>query len=131
MKQIKLLIALLIIITIGLFIVLIILGVLNTQNSNNTINVVNTTNNYTTVNNTIPDVEPESTELTFNTSVHEENSNSGLYSISKNINKYFNYIKEGNNIAIEELGGNSIYLITNNVKFNGVCGNEIFNEIGE
>lgn len=118
MKQIKLLIALLIIITIGLFIVLIILGVLNAQNTNNTINVVNTTNNHnTTVNNTIPDVEPESTELTFNTSIYEENSNSGLYSISKNIDKYFNYIKEGNNIAIEELGGNSIYVITNNVKY--------------
>lgn len=117
MKKIKLLIALLVIITIGLFIVLIILGVLNDQNTNNKINVVNVNNNYTNVNNTMTDVEPESTELTFNTSIYEENSNSGLYSVSKNINKYFNYIKEGNNIAIEELGGNSIYLITNNVKY--------------
>ena len=62
-------------------------------------------------------ISPKTTILTFNTSIEKETSNSVLYSLNKNINKYFNYIKENNETAINELGGNSIYLITNNVKY--------------
>jgi hypothetical protein len=62
-------------------------------------------------------ISPKTTILTFNTSIEKETSNSVLYSLNRNINKYFNYIKENNETAINELGGNSIYLITNNVKY--------------
>ena len=56
-------------------------------------------------------------ELTYNTSLQEVTSNSILYSLSNNINKYFEYIKEENTQAVNELGGNTVYTISNNVKY--------------
>ena len=47
-------------------------------------------------------VDAEAPKMTFNTSVQEITSSSMLYSISNNINKYFNYIKSGNVQAVNE-----------------------------
>lgn len=115
MKNIKLLIIILSILVIGLIITL---AILRMESKNTKRNVIS--NNITpsienNVNNDI--ISPKTTILTFNTSIEKETSNSVLYSLNRNINKYFNYIKENNETAINELGGNSIYLITNNVKY--------------
>lgn len=115
MKNIKLLIIILSILVIGLIITL---AILRMESKNTKRNVIS--NNITpsienNINNDI--ISPKTTILTFNTSIEKETSNSVLYSLNKNINKYFNYIKENNETAINELGGNSIYLITNNVKY--------------
>lgn len=115
MKNIKLLIIILSILVIGLIITL---AILRMESKNTKRNVIS--NNITpsienNVNNDM--ISPETTVLTFNTSIEKETSNSVLYSLNKNTNKYFNYIKENNETAINELGGNSIYLITNNVKY--------------
>ena len=115
MKNIKLLIIILSILVIGLIITL---AILRMESKNTKRNVIS--NNITpsienNINNDI--ISPKTTILTFNTSIEKETSNSVLYSLNRNINKYFNYIKENNETAINELGGNSIYLITNNVKY--------------
>lgn len=115
MKNIKLLIIILSILVIGLIITL---AILRMESKNTKRNVIS--NNITpsienNINNDI--ISPKTTILTFNTSIEKETSNSVLYSLNKNINKYLNYIKENNETAINELGGNSIYLITNNVKY--------------
>lgn len=115
MKNIKLLIIILSILIIGLIITL---AILRMESKNTKRNVIS--NNITpsienNINNDI--ISPKTTILTFNTSIEKETSNSVLYSLNRNINKYFNYIKENNETAINELGGNSIYLITNNVKY--------------
>ena len=115
MKNIKLLIIILSILVIGLIITL---AILRMESKNTKRNVIS--NNITpsienNLNNDI--ISPKTTILTFNTSIEKETSNSVLYSLNRNINKYFNYIKENNETAINELGGNSIYLITNNVKY--------------
>ena len=115
MKNIKLLIIILSILVIGLIITL---AILRMESKNTKRNVIS--NNITpsienNINNDI--ISPKTTILTFNTSIEKETSNSVLYSLNRNINRYFNYIKENNETAINELGGNSIYLITNNVKY--------------
>lgn len=115
MKNIKLLIIILSILVIGLIITL---AILRMESKNTKRNVIS--NNITpsienNINNDI--ISPKTTILTFNTSIEKETSNSVLYSLNRNINKYFNYIKENNETAINELGGNSIYLITNDVKY--------------
>lgn len=115
MKNIKLLIIILSILVIGLIITL---AILRMESKNTKRNVIS--NNITpsienNINNDI--ISPKTTILIFNTSIEKETSNSVLYSLNRNINKYFNYIKENNETAINELGGNSIYLITNNVKY--------------
>ena len=115
MKNIKLLIIILSLLVIGLIITL---AILRMESKNTKRNVIS--NNITpsienNINNDI--ISPKTTILTFNTSIEKETSNSVLYSLNRNINKYFNYIKENNETAINELGGNSIYLITNNVKY--------------
>lgn len=122
MKNLKMLIGILIILAIFLAIALIIL---NTQNSNsdeinNKTNMVNTLfnnleNNVT--NNAENNTDVEAPELTFNTSLQEVTGNSMLYSISKNVNKFFQYIKEGNVQAVNELGGNNTFFIQNDVQY--------------
>ena len=115
MKNIKLLIIILSILVIGLIITL---AILRMESKNTKRNVIS--NNITpsienNINNDI--ISPETTVLTFNTSIEKETSNSVLYSLNKNINKYFNYIKENNETAINELGGNESYLIQNDVRY--------------
>jgi len=56
-------------------------------------------------------------KLTFNTDIQEIISNSEMYSISQNIGKYYNYIKDNNIDAVNELGGAIEYNINNNIKF--------------
>ena len=104
MKNIKLLIIILSILVIGLIITL---AILRMESKNTKRNVIS--NNITpsienNINNDI--ISPKTTILTFNTSIEKETSNSVLYSLNRNINKYFNYIKENNETAINELGGN-------------------------
>lgn len=115
MKNIKLLIIILSILVIGLIITL---AILRMESKNTKRNVISNNITPSIENNINSDIiSPKTTILTFNTSIEKETSNSVLYSLNKNINKYFNYIKENNETAINELGGNSIYLITNNVKY--------------
>lgn len=115
MKNIKLLIIILSILVIGLIITL---AILRMESKNTKRNVISNDITPSIENNINSDIiSPKTTILTFNTSIEKETSNSVLYSLNKNINKYFNYIKENNETAINELGGNSIYLITNNVKY--------------
>lgn len=115
MKNIKLLIIILSILVIGLIITL---AILRMESKNTKRNVISNNITPSIENNINSDIiSPKTTILTFNTSIEKETSNSVLYSLNKNINKYFNYIKENNETAINELGGNSIYLITNNVEY--------------
>lgn len=119
MKNLKLLIVILIIFAIGLAITLIILNMQNEKEENNSaiINTIN--NNANSIENDLinEDVIKDAPQLSFNTQIQEITANSMLYSITKNINKYFNYIKEGNIEAVNELGGNDTYTIPNNAKY--------------
>lgn len=116
MKNLKLLITLLIILSFGLIIVLIILGLQN--NGNNTENKIGEAQNiFLSSVESNNELGAEAPQITFNTSLHEITADSMLYSISKNINKYFEYIKNGNLQAVNELGGNNIYNIVNNSKY--------------
>lgn len=117
MKNLKLLISILVVFAIGLIVVMVIL---NFQNENMKHNNINTTINNLE-NNSIQEPENEiigeAPELTFNTSLQQTTENSMLYSISKNTNKYFQYIKAENIQAVNELGGNAQYTISNNSKY--------------
>lgn len=118
MKNLKLLIILLIILAIGLTIVLVILNLNNdkTIEQNRAITYLNNVENNQT--STVENqVDAEAPQMTFNTSLQKITSNSMLYSISKNINKYFNYIREGNMQAVSELGGDNLYTIPNYAKY--------------
>ena len=117
MNKLKLLICILIMLAVGLTIVLI---VLNVNNNNNEVNDVMISGNIldnSTENEIKNDGDAEAPKITFNTTVQQITSNSMLYSISSNINKYFQYIKVGNIQAVNEMGGNSIYNISNNAKY--------------
>lgn len=117
MKNLKLLIIILIMLAIGLLGVIIIIGLQNNDNGNNNV-VGNIQNNNNIANNSTGTYqEGEAPELTFNTEIQNITDNSILYSISKNITKYFNYIKEENTIAVNELGGNAIYTVSNTAKY--------------
>ena len=117
MKQIKLLIIILSIFIVGLIVAMFVITVM--QDNTNTNNIVNTkaignvSNTISNVNTTYGDAPP----LTFNPSLQEVQEESLLYYISNAINKYFNYIKDGNTQAVNELGGNNLYNIQNNVKY--------------
>jgi len=119
MKNLRILIGILIVLAIFLIVTIIILNMQNSNSVNNTTNKENILDNIeNNVNNNIEEnIVAEAPELTFNTSLQEITDNSMLYSISKNINKYFQYIKEGNIQAVDELGGNNLYTITNNVQY--------------
>lgn len=117
MKNLKLLIIILIMLAIGLLGVIILIGLQNNDNRNNVV-VGNIQNNNNIANNSTGKYqEGEAPELTFNTEIQQVTDNSILYSISNNINKYFNYIKDGNTVAVNELGGNTIYSISNTAKY--------------
>lgn len=118
MKNLKLLIVLLSILSLGLIIVLIILGLQNNSNNNKN-KIIETQNNIVSDmgNNVQNEIGAEAPQVTFNTSLNEITADSMLYSISKNINKYFEYIKNGNSQAVNELGGNNIYIIANDSKY--------------
>lgn len=114
MKNLKLIIILLILTVIVLISVISVLTIQNNNyNSSNNLGIDNDIKNNDKNEEIIGDAE----KITFNTSVTENTSKSTLYSLSNNINKYFNYIKEGNTTAINELGGNNSYNITNNVNY--------------
>lgn len=115
MRNIKLLIIILTIFSVILICTIIALGVQNSKMQNDT-NIENNIENIESSNIT-ENTMSANPELTYNTSLQEVTSNSILYSISNNINKYFNYIKEGNTQAVNELGGNTVYTISNNVKY--------------
>ena len=115
MKNIKLLIIILTIFSVILICTIIALGVQNSKMQNDT-NIENNIENIESSNIT-ENTMSANPELTYNTSLQEVTSNSILYSISNNINKYFNYIKEENTQAVNELGGNTVYTISNNVKY--------------
>ena len=118
MKNLKLLITILIVFAIGLIILIVALNIQNDENKRN--NTINTTINNLE-NNLIQEpkneIIGEAPELTFNTELRQITENSMLYSISNNINKYFQYIKQGNIQAVNELGGNTLYTISNNAKY--------------
>ena len=120
MKNLKLLIIMLSIFAIGLLTVIIVLNIQNKQktNTNTIINntvITNTIANNTTGNTT--NIAGDAPVLSINKELQKATDNSTLYSISNNINKYFNYIKENNTQAVNELGGNNLYNIQNNVKY--------------
>ena len=115
MRNIKLLIIILTIFSVILICTIIALGVQNSKMQNDT-NIENNIENIESSNIT-ENTMSANPELTYNTSLQEVTSNSILYSISNNINKYFNYIKEGNTQAVNELGENTVYTISNNVKY--------------
>lgn len=118
MKNLKLLISILIVFAVGLIVLIVTLNFQNHENKQNN-TIITASNNLG--NNSIPETENEiigeAPELTFNTSLQQITENSMLYSISNNINKYFQYIKEGNIQAINELGGNTLYTISDNAKY--------------
>lgn len=126
MKSIKLLITILSIICVGIMAILIVLIFLRGNTSSNVEiyndNVAQVTNTYngieqnTNIENVIEDNDT-APEWVIDTSLININSFQILYNISNNINKYFNYIKIGNIEAINELGGNEIYNISNEVKY--------------
>ena len=115
MKNIKLLIIILTIFSVILICTIIALGVQNSKMQNDT-NIENNIENIESSNIT-ENTMSANPELTYNTSLQEVTSNSILYSLSNNINKYFEYIKEENTQAVNELGGNTVYTISNNVKY--------------
>ena len=124
MKKLKLLIIILIALVVAIIATMIVVSVENNKNKGNNTITVNTTNTNTARNNMIDnntiannknEVAPH---LSFDTSLQRVTDISILGSITKNINKYFNYIKEGNTVAVNELGGNLAYTITGNVKYN-------------
>lgn len=115
MKNIKLLIIILTIFSVILICTIIALGVQNSKMQNDT-NIANNIGNIESSNIT-ENTMSANPELTYNTSLQEVTSNSILYSLSNNINKYFEYIKEENTQAVNELGGNTVYTISNNVKY--------------
>lgn len=121
MKQIKLLIIMLSIFAVGLLTVIIILNNSSNKKSENII-MSNILNSAVTVN------EPQDDDnnnvdssnaptLTYNTTLIQATEKSTLYALSKCINKYFNYIKDNNIQAVNELGGNNVYTIQNNVNY--------------
>ncbi len=118
MKNLKLLIIILIMFTIGIGAVMIVLNMQKNESNEvkNNSKIYgspiekNETENLANEN----VVDAEAPKMTFNTSVQEITSSSMLYSISNNINKYFNYIKSGNVQAVNELGGNTLYTIQSN-----------------
>lgn len=120
MKQIKLLIIILSILATGLLIVLIILSnTINKKNENiiisdtsDTVDQINEINNVS--NNYDSSNAPT---LTYNTTLIQVTDYSTLYAMSKCINKYFNYIKDNNIQAVNELGGNNVFTIQNNVNY--------------
>lgn len=113
MKNLKLLITILVMLALSLIIVLVVLNFKKTKIENQTMQIENEITN-----NVEPVIDAEAPQLTFNTSLQQITSKSMLYSISKNIDKYFQYIKSGNLQAVDELGGNNNYIISNNVKYN-------------
>ena len=115
MRNIKLLIIILTIFSVILICTIIALGVQNSKMQNDT-NIANNIGNIESSNIT-ENTMSANPELTYNTSLQEVTSNSILYSLSNNINKYFEYIKEENTQAVNELGGNTVYTISNNVKY--------------
>ena len=118
MKNLKLLIIMLSIFAIGLLAVIVVLYIQNQQKTNTIGNNPITTN--TIANNTISNtsnIEGDAPILTVNKKLQKVTDNSTLYSISNNINKYFNYIKGNNTQAVNELGGNTLYNLQNNVKY--------------
>ena len=115
MRNIKLLIIILTIFSVILICTIIALGVQNSKMQNDT-NIENNIENIESSNIT-ENTMSANPELTYNTSLQEVTSNSILYSLSNNINKYFEYIKEENTQAVNELGGNTVYTISNNVKY--------------
>ena len=120
MKQIKLLIIILSIFTVGIIAVMIVISAMQkNSNENNNIVVTNTTVNMTNTITSDNEVDPyfDAPVLTFNPSLQEVTEESILYYISNAINQYFNYIREGNTQAVNELGGNNLYTIQNNVKY--------------
>ena len=116
MKNIKLLIIILTVFSVILMCLIIIMNIQKDNLNNNMSNEINNIENIEQSNN-IENTISDTPELSYNTSLQEVTSNSILYSISNNINKYFNYIKEGNTQAVNELGGNTVYTISNNVKY--------------
>ncbi len=118
MKNLKLLIIILIIFAIGIGAVILVLTMQNNKNNetaNNNAIYGNSVRNDVTENITNENtIDAEAPQMTFNTSLQEITSSSMLYSISNNIDKYFNYIKSGNEQAVNELGGNNLYTIPNN-----------------
>lgn len=120
MKNLKLLIIILTLLALGIVGVIVVLNIQNQSNENivNTnINIENSTINNSNMIEVEGNVDSERPQLTYNTSLQEVTSNTTLYSISTSINNYFNYIKQGNTEAVNELGGNNIYSIANNVKY--------------
>ena len=116
MKNIKLLIIILTVFSVILMCLIIIMNIQKDNLNNNMSNEINNIENIEQSNN-IENTISDTPELSYNTSLQEVTSNSILYSISNNINKYFNYIKEGNTQAVNELGGNTVYTISNNTKY--------------
>ena len=123
MEKLKLLIIIMIILVIMLIGAMVVISVQTGKTENKiTINDIgnsniignNITNNEIFVNETTVEEIPQ---LSFNTEIQEITNNSILYALTNNISKYFNYIKTGSTLAVNELGGNNTYSIKNNIKF--------------
>ena len=118
MKQIKLLIFILSILAVMLLITIVFIDIQWNKNiSNNTVNTISLEQNFTLNTNTIVDPDVDAPILGFNIEIQEITEKSILYYISNAINQYFNYIREGNEQAIEELGGNDRYYVQNDSKY--------------
>ena len=118
MKQIKLLIIILSILAAMLLITIVFLNIQKKRNIlNNTVNTILSEQNFTLNTNTIGNPDDDAPILGFNIEIQEITDKSILYYISNAINQYFNYIREGNEQAVEELGGNDRYNVQNNSKY--------------
>ncbi len=126
MKELKLLIIILIMFAVVLTGTIIVLSVKDTEKNVNNEIIINSTSNInnsisSSIENEIEESEEEVIEynpqLEVNTAIEKVDNNSTLYSLTNNITKYFNYIKEGNADAVNELGGNASYTISNNFKY--------------
>lgn len=105
---------------VGLTAVIIIMNLQNDKNIGNDNIVISTEYNNTGTleyNKIANELNGEAPELTFNTTIREITDKSTLYALSNNIDRYFSYIKDWNTTAVNELGGNNVYSITNNVKY--------------
>lgn len=127
MKNLKLLIIILIMFAVVLAGTIIILNIKQdtgkTTSNEIIINSPSNTENSPNISieNNIQEVEEDSNiynpQLEINTEIEAVTNYSTLYNLTKNITKYFNYIKEGNIDAVNELGGNENYIIANNLKY--------------